>query len=254
MPDPGRNSGPGPAAILLDIEGTTTPIAFVHDVLFPFARARLPALLRDRAADPAVAAELTAIRAAAPGQDPLAVLLRWMDTDAKATPLKSLQGLLWREGYADGTLRGELYPDVAPALRTWHAEQRRLFVYSSGSIEAQRLIFAHSTEGDLSDLLEGYFDTRTGPKREAASYAAITASAGLAPGTMLFLSDVAAELDAARAAGLLTCQIVREPDGAAPSHRHPVAAHFSAIPSLIAGWGSQAGLRTAPDQVRSPDR
>lgn len=228
---------PGPAAILLDIEGTTTPIAFVHDVLFPFARARLPALLRDRAAEPAVAAELDAIRATAPGQDPLAVLLGWMDADAKATPLKALQGLMWREGYADGTLRGELYPDVAPALRAWHAEGRRLFVYSSGSVEAQRLIFAHSTDGDLSALFEGHFDTRTGPKREAASYAAIAAAAGLAPGAMLFLSDVEAELDAAGAAGLLACQLVRARDGTVRSARHPAAADLDSVPGHVAGWG-----------------
>jgi enolase-phosphatase E1 len=229
---------PGPAAIVLDIEGTTTPIAFVHEVLFPFARARLPALLRDRAADPAVAVELAAVRDAEPGQDPLAVLLGWMDADVQATPLKQLQGLLWREGYADGTLQGALYPDVAPALRAWRAEGRRLFVYSSGSIEAQRLIFAHSSAGDLSALFDGYFDTRTGPKREASSYAAIAAAAGLVPQAMLFLSDVAAELDAARTAGLLTCQLVRERDGTIASGRHPAAAQFPGVTGAVPGWVS----------------
>ena len=227
---------PGPAAIVLDIEGTTTPIAFVHDALFPFARERLPALLRDRAADPAIAAELAAIRAIAPGQDPLTVLLGWMDADVKATPLKALQGIVWREGYADGALRGELYPDVPPALHAWRAQGRRLFVYSSGSVEAQRLIFAHSTAGDLSALIEANFDTRTGPKRDAASYGAIAAAAELAPASMLFLSDVAAELDAARAAGLLTCQIVRARDGTVPSGQHPAAADFTAVPAQIPGW------------------
>lgn len=227
-----------PASILLDIEGTATPIAFVHEVLFPFARARLPALLRDRAADPEVAAELAAVQDAAPGQDPLAVLLGWMDADVKATPLKALQGLLWREGYADSTLRGDLYPDVAPALRAWHAEGRRLFVYSSGSVEAQRLIFAHSSDGDLSALFEGHFDTRTGPKRDAASYGAIAASAGLAAGSMLFLSDVVAELDAARSAGLLTCQLVRSRDGTLACSHHPVASDFTVVPGAVADWGA----------------
>jgi enolase-phosphatase E1 len=228
----------GPAAILLDIEGTTTPIAFVHEVLFPFARAQLPALLRDRAADPEVAAELSAVQDAAPGQDPLAALLGWMDADVKATPLKALQGVLWREGYADGTLRGDLYPDVAPAVRGWHAEGRRLFVYSSGSVEAQRLIFAHSTSGDLSSLFEGHFDTRSGPKREAASYAAIAAETGFEPGAILFLSDVAAELDAARSAGLLTCQLVRSRDGTLACSHHPIAPDFTAVPGAVADWGA----------------
>ncbi len=226
----------GPAALLLDIEGTTTPIAFVHDVLFPFARARLQAL--DRAADQAVAAELAAVREAAPDQDPLSALLGWMDVDAKATPLKALQGLIWREGYADGSLRGELYPDVPSALRAWRAEGRRLFVYSSGSIEAQRLIFAHSTAGDLSSLLDGHFDTRTGPKREQASYAAIAAATGYELGSILFLSDVAAELDAARGAGLATCQLVRERDRTVPCGRHPAAPDFDAVPGLVSSWGA----------------
>ena len=228
MPD-----GTGPAAILLDIEGTTTPIAFVRDVLFPFARARLPALLRDRGTDPAVAAELAEIDALAPGQDKLAVLLGWMDADAKATPLKALQGLLWREGYADGTLHGALYPDVAPALRAWHGAGKRLFVYSSGSVEAQRLLFRHSSSGDLSGLFDGYFDTRVGAKREAGSYAAIAATLGLPAGAILFLSDVAAELDAARSAGLSTCQVVRAEDHTLASAHHPVAADLAEVAALI---------------------
>ncbi len=213
-------------AVLLDVEGTTTPIAFVRDVLFPFARARLPDLLRTRAGDPAVAAELAAVRDAAPLQDPLAALLGWMDADAKATPLKALQGLVWREGYESGGLRGAMYPDVAPCLRQWRGQGLRLFIYSSGSTEAQRLIFGHSSEGDLSPLLDGYFDTRMGPKREAASYGAIAGSIGLPPGAILFLSDVEAELDAAAAAGLATTQLVRAADGTAASDRHPTAATF----------------------------
>jgi enolase-phosphatase E1 len=216
----------GLQAVLLDIEGTTTPIAFVRDVLFPFARARLPDLLRTRAGDPAVAAELAAVRDAAPGQAPLAALLGWMDADAKATPLKALQGLLWREGYESGALRGAMYPDVAPCLRRWREHGLRLFVYSSGSAEAQRLIFGHSSDGDLSGLFEGHFDTRVGPKREAASYGAITGSIGLPPDAVLFLSDVEAELDAAAAAGLATAQLVRAADGTVASDRHAVAATF----------------------------
>ena len=216
-----------PDAILLDVEGTTTPIAFVRDVLFPLARARLPALLTGRADDPAVASECAAVRAVAPGQDVLAVLLGWMDADAKATPLKALQGLIWREAYASGAVQGVVYPDVAPAFRRWHARRVRLFIYSSGSVEAQRLIFAHSTAGDLSPLLSGYFDTRVGPKREPASYQAIARAIDAPPGGVLFLSDVAAELDAASAAGMLVTQIVRAADGTVASPGHPTAADFS---------------------------
>jgi enolase-phosphatase E1 len=225
LPDPGSPI----RAVVLDVEGTTTPIAFVRDVLFPFARARLPDLLRTRPDDPAVAAELDAVRQAAPGVDPLAVLLGWMDADAKQTPLKALQGLLWREGYESGALHGAMYPDVAPSLRRWHAAGLRLFVYSSGSTEAQRLIFGHSTAGDLTGLLSGYFDTRVGAKREAGSYRAIAESIGMAPGALLFLSDVEAELDAAETAGFATCQLVRTADGTAASARHPGAASFPEV-------------------------
>lgn len=209
----------------MDVEGTTTPIAFVRDVLFPFARARLPALVAGRAQDPAVAAALADV----PGDYKLATLLGWMDADAKATPLKALQGLLWREGYASGALVGAMYPDVAPALRRWRQRGVRLYVYSSGSVEAQQLIFRHSAAGDLSGLLSGYFDTRAGPKREAASYAAIATAIGREAGSLLFLSDVAAELDAAAAAGLGTTQLVRAADGtvAAPGHRQ--AMDFGAV-------------------------
>ncbi len=217
------------AAVVLDVEGTTTPIAFVRDVLFPFARARLPDLLRSRANDPAVAAELAAVRESAPGVDPLAALLGWMDADAKQTPLKTLQGLIWREGYETGALQGTMYPDVAPALRRWHAAGRRLCIYSSGSTEAQRLIFGHSTAGDLTGLLDGYFDTRVGPKREASSYRSIAGSLGAPPGTLLFLSDVEAELDAAAEAGFATCQLVRATDGTVASTRHATAADFTEV-------------------------
>jgi len=224
-----------PRAVVLDIEGTTTPIAFVHQVLFPYARARLPGFLRDHAADPAVRAELEAVRQAAPGQDAVATLQRWIDEDAKATPLKTLQGLIWRQGYAEGSLQGQVYPDVAPVLRRWHAAGFALFVYSSGSVEAQRLIFGHSTAGDLAGLFAGFFDTRTGPKREADSYRAIASAIGLPAAAILFLSDAEAELDAAAAASLQTCQLVRAEDGTVATARHPTARD-------LADAGRRAGL------------
>lgn len=216
-------------AVVVDIEGTTTPIAFVHEMLFPYARARLPALLRERRDDPAVAAAVAAIRTMAPGQDPVAVLTGWMDRDQKATPLKALQGLVWDQGYADGTLQGAMYPDVAPALRRWRAAGLRLAVYSSGSVAAQKLLFSHSVEGDLVSLFDAFFDTTTGPKREAASYTAIAAGLALAPAGLLFLSDVTAELDAAAEAGVRTCQLARPQDGTVAGDRHPVAADFDAV-------------------------
>jgi enolase-phosphatase E1 len=216
-------------AVLTDIEGTTTPIAFVHEALFPFARANMAAFLSARAGDPAVAAELEAIRLAAPARAPVDVLLDWMDRDAKETPLKTLQGLIWEQGYADGKLLGVLYPDVPPCLRQWHAAGAGLFVYSSGSVAAQRLLFGHSDAGDLAGLFSGFFDTRVGAKREAASYRAIAAQIELPPESILFLSDVEVELDAAAAAGLATCQLVRAADKTIASARHKTVESFTAI-------------------------
>lgn len=214
------------SAVVTDIEGTTTtPISFVHNVLFPAARAGLPALLRDRAAEPDVAAALREV----PGPDKLATLLGWMDGDVKAGPLKSLQGILWRDAYASGSVRGALHPDVPPCLRRWSKAGLRLFVYSSGSVEAQRLLFAHSDAGDLVPLFAGFFDTAIGAKRDPASYAAIATSLRLPAHELLFLSDVEAELDAAAAAGLRACQLVRPGDGTLPSTRHPACADFAEV-------------------------
>ena len=197
----------GIQAVLTDIEGTTSSIAFVAETLFPYARAALPAYVAAHAE--AVAPLLEAVRAAEPG-DPIQTLLRWIDEDRKATPLKTLQGWIWAEGYASGAFKGHLYPDAAEALRRWHAAGVRLFVYSSGSIEAQQLIFRHSDQGDLEPLFSGWFDTTTGPKREAASYEAIKAAIGLPGPAILFLTDVQAELDAARTAGLRTQLVDRD--------------------------------------------
>lgn len=213
-----------PAAVLIDIEGTTTPIRFVHDVLFPYARAGMAGLLATRAHEPEVAAALAEV----PGASKLATLLAWMDADAKATPLKALQGILWRDGYAGGGLCGELYPDVAPCLRRWALAGVRLCVYSSGSVEAQRQLFGHSVAGDLTPLFAGFFDTRVGGKRDAQSYAAIAQGLFLPGPEILFLSDVEAELDAAATAGLRACQMVRAEDGTVPSARHPTAPDFPA--------------------------
>lgn len=185
-----------PKAVLLDIEGTTSSIAFVAEVLFPYARQHLAAYVAARPED------VAPILAEVPGEDKVATLLGWIDEDRKATPLKTLQGLIWEQGYADGTLKGHVYPDTPDALRRWYTAGVAIYIYSSGSIAAQKLIFGRSIAGDLTPMLAGYFDTTTGPKREAESYRRIAAATGLAPGEILFVSDVQAEIDAARAAGL----------------------------------------------------
>ncbi|WP_297370921.1 acireductone synthase [Acidocella sp.] len=207
-----------PAAIVTDIEGTTTPISFVHRVLFPYARERMAAFVATN--HPALA-DVPEPR--------LETLLGWMDGDEKITALKTIQGIIWAEGYESGALIGEVYEDVAPALKRWARAGLRLYVYSSGSVAAQRLLFGHSSAGDLNPLFQANFDTRVGPKREAASYGAIARGIGLTAGEVLFLSDIEAELDAAAQAGLKTCQLVRANDGTLASTRHVTAADFGEV-------------------------
>ena len=223
-----------PAAVVTDIEGTTTRIAFVHEVLFPYARARMGEFLAARAHDAVVRAALAEIAALAPDEAPLDALLGWMDRDAKVTPLKTLQGLIWDQGYKDGVLRGELYPDVAPALRRWRAGGVRLYVYSSGSEAAQKLLFGYSDAGDLTPLFSGFFDTRIGGKREAASYRGIATAIGVPAAEILFLSDIGAELDAAIGAGMRACQLVRAVDGTVAADGH---AHASDFGEVARGFG-----------------
>ncbi len=201
-------------AVLTDIEGTTTDVRFVHDVLFPYAARALRGFVRDHAERPDVAAEIAAARARA-GDDldlegVIATLLRWIAEDRKETPLKTLQGLVWADGYATGELVAPVYPDAAEALARWKAEGRDLYVYSSGSEAAQKLLFAHSEAGDLTPLFSGYFDTRVGGKLEPASYAAIAQRLGRPPGTILFLSDHPGEVAAALDAGMKAIRIDRD--------------------------------------------
>lgn len=220
-------------AVLTDIEGTTSSLAFVKDVLFPYARERIGGFVSAHAGEPEVAAQLDALREYTgepdAGVDRLAgQLIRWIDEDRKLTPLKALQGLLWEQGYRTGDLQGHVYEDAAQALRRWHEQGLRLYVYSSGSVRAQRLLFAHTPFGDLTPLFDGFFDTRMGDKRESASYRRIAGEVGLAPDQMLFLSDVEAELDAARAAGMRTGWLVRDA-APEPNARHPQARDFTEI-------------------------
>jgi enolase-phosphatase E1 len=230
---------PAVRVLLLDVEGTTTAVSFVHDVLFPFARARLREFLETEAPrDPAVRADLALLQAerraeAQPGapewrdatpEEALAAAATYaewlMDRDRKSTALKALQGRIWEGGYRSGLLKSHVYPDVRPALERWHAQGRSVAIFSSGSVLAQRLLFEHTAEGDLTPLIDGYFDTTTGPKREAASYRRIAEKLHVAPAAVQFVSDVPAELDAARTAGLGTALCVRD-GGEPPAGDHP---------------------------------
>jgi enolase-phosphatase E1 len=229
----------GVRAIVTDIEGTTSSISFVKDVLFPFAKRNLEAFVTAHAQEPQVRECLDGARSLAgtPGlsdADTVKLLRQWIDEDKKATPLKSLQGLIWERGYKSGELQGHVYPDAVDGLRAWHGRGFRLYVYSSGSIAAQKLIFGHTARGDLTPLFSGYFDTTTGPKVESPSYARIVAEVGLPPGEVLFLSDSVAELDAARSAGLRTACLDRGEAVIPAGHGHPTFHGFATLdPSAL---------------------
>ncbi|EPL04202.1 acireductone synthase [Pseudomonas sp. CF161] len=202
-------------AILTDIEGTTSAVSFVFDVLFPYAARHLPDFVRQHATRADVAEQLQAVRqdsgeAAADVERVIEILLGWIAEDRKATPLKALQGMVWEQGYQAGQLKGHVYPDAVQALQRWHQQGYELFVYSSGSIQAQKLIFGCSDAGDLSGLFSGYFDTTSGPKREEQSYRRISQAMACPAAQVLFLSDIVQELDAAKAAGMATCGLVRD--------------------------------------------
>lgn len=217
--------------VLLDIEGTVSPLAFVHDVMFPYARKHAGAhierhwgaeVISQLARDAGAEAFATAAEAEA-------AVHELMDADAKVTGLKQLQGMIWEEGFRQGELRSRIFEDVPAALARWRREGLGIRIYSSGSVHAQRLFFAHTEHGDLTAHLSGYHDTTTGPKREAASYAAIAADCGLRAEQILFVSDLAEELNAARNAGMVTALAVRPGNKPAPPHEHPSIHHFSEI-------------------------
>jgi enolase-phosphatase E1 len=221
-------------AIVTDIEGTTSSISFVKDVLFPYARKRLPAYVETHVDRPEVqhwlheaAKEAGLVEASR--QEIIELLLRWIDEDRKSTPLKALQGMIWQEGYAAGEYTAHVYPEVAARLKAWRGEGLHLYVYSSGSVPAQKLFFRYSDAGDLTPLFAGYFDTETGPKRERASYEKIAEAIGELPQHLLFLSDIPEELDAAKAAGFQTAWLLRAPLEMPAQPRHPAYPDFDAI-------------------------
>lgn len=219
-------------AIVTDIEGTTSSIDFVHQTLFPYAREHLRSFLREQAGDEQVQRLIDDVEQIV-GRDlslneAADVLEQWIVEDKKLTPLKTLQGMIWKIGYESGALKGHVYADTPVHLRHWHAQGLRLYVYSSGSVEAQKLIFGHTEYGDLTPLFSGYFDTRIGAKRELGSYQEILRQLGLPGEAVLFLSDIGEELDAARAAGLRTCQLLRD-EKAKPFATHAQARDFSEV-------------------------
>lgn len=233
-----------PKLYLLDVEGTVAPLTLTTEQLFPFARAHFPEFLGARFSDPEVRDDLALLVAENRAEiDPdaprvstqchsdafgrpafvngsLSYLLWLMDRDRKSTALKSLQGKIWKAGFESGELKGTLFADVPEAFWRWSAAGK-VAIYSSGSVEAQKLLFGHTVFGDLRPLIAGYFDTRTGPKLESASYASIAKAMEVEPGEAVFFSDVVKELDAAREAGMETRLVAREgnpPVGDAHGH------------------------------------
>ena len=223
-------------AILLDIEGTTTPIAFVHDVLFSYARVHVREFL---AANPAVddiallreehAADVSEAPPLTNEIESIAAYVEWLiKLDRKSTALKSLQGKIWREGYRDGSLKSQVFADVAPAFERWRERGLKISIFSSGSVLAQQLLFSHTEVGDLTPFIESYFDTNVGKKGEAESYRKIAEAMSLKPEQILFISDVVAELDAASETGMKTLLSIR-PGNEPQEERYPSIRTFDSI-------------------------
>jgi len=219
-------------AIVTDIEGTTSSLSFVKDVLFPYARERMAEFVRAHVQEPAVRRELEEVRRLSGKNlnepEIIEQLIRWIAEDKKITPLKSLQGMIWEDGYKKGAFTGHMYEDAVRHLKKWKDAGIALYVFSSGSVQAQKLLFAHTDYGDLTPLFSGYFDTNIGNKREADAYYKIAAAVGIPPGDILFLSDIREELDAAKSAGMQTVWLVRDgvPD---PNAAHVQVRNFDQI-------------------------
>ncbi len=228
--------------ILLDIEGTTTPIQFVHDVLFSYIRQHLEEYLFTNSRNKEVQEILRALKhehdddirtnSPAPGwtAEPVAYLNWLMDEDRKSTALKALQGKIWYDGYRDGKLRGQVFPDVPAALQRWKQQRLDVRIFSSGSELSQRLLFGSTAYGDLTPFLNGYFDTKVGPKIDPGSYRTIAGAFQLPPEKIVFVSDVTKELDAARSSGTLTLLCRRPGNPMQVVHGHQPISSFDEIP------------------------
>ena len=222
--------------ILMDIEGTLISVAFVREVLFPFAKHRLAPFLKERRHDPTVLQWAAACQdvieretGTRPAYEELpAMLTGWIDQDRKMAGLKALQGMIWDEGYRQGAFAPQLYDDVLPVLTQWRTLGIRLGIYSSGSEQAQRLLFAYTNVGDVTSLFEHFFDTTVGEKKTSSSYRKISDQIDLPPPDILFLSDAELELDAAASIGFRTAHIVRP--GTDASTRHPIHPDLTLLP------------------------
>ena len=204
---------------LLDIEGTTTPISFVYEVLFPFARAQFGSFLRENWKDASVREEASGLGDGIENAEQAEkAALALMDQDKKLGALKSLQGRIWEAGYRSGQLKSQLFADVADLLRSRKSAGLRTYIYSSGSVLAQKLLFAHTPEGDLTPLLDGYFDTAVGPKGESDSYREIANQIGIEPKDGLFATDIVAEANAAQGAGWEAVLLIRQGNHPQPAH------------------------------------
>ena len=233
--------------VLLDIEGTTTPISFVHEILFPYARAHVRDYLTAHSDSAETIADLSRLREEHAADlarnlspplliegslsvelDSIAAYVHWLiDLDRKSPGLKSLQGRIWQQGYLDGSLKAPLFADVVPALKRWRDRNLKIAIFSSGSTLAQRLLFAHTDFGNATGYIDDYFDTQTGPKTEPDSYRRIAAALRLNPAEMLFISDIVAELDAAQTAGIQTLLCVRPGNSVQASRdRHRIIHSF----------------------------
>ncbi len=239
-----------PRAILLDIEGTTTPLDFVTEVLFPYSRIHAKDFLKRHWSSEVVRTDVAGLRqehaadwrgglAPPPLQDSppetqlesMVAYIHWLiDRDRKSTPLKSLQGKIWGEGYRNGELRSQVFGDVPPALTRWRQRNKEICIFSSGSVLGQKLLFAHTTAGDLTKFLFRYFDTTTGAKTDPESYRRIAADLERPSSEIIFVSDVVAELDAAQSAGLGTLLCVRPGNRPQPDmHRYTVIHTFDEL-------------------------
>lgn len=212
-------------ALLTDIEGTITRISFVKEVLFPYAAAQLPTFVTANQQHAIVAEQIDAVKALIdqPNADidtVINTLLEWIAADKKITPLKQLQGLTWQTGYENGDFTGHLYPDAYQFLQTQQQAGQQLYVYSSGSVKAQQLIFQYSDFGDIRPLFTDYFDTQVGAKQQPSAYENIISQLPFVANEVLFLSDVAAELDAAKSAGLKTLHLIRDGQASSPAHNY----------------------------------
>lgn len=247
----------GVHAVLLDIEGTITPIDFVFKVLFPYARSHAEQFLERHGPSPDVLKDLSGLwrehlQDTGQGFNPPALknpnepgsfvpYISWLiEGDRKSTPLKSLQGKIWAEGYASGELRSQVFDDVPPALKRWHAQSRAVAIFSSGSVLAQKLLFAHTTAGDLTKFLSGYFDTTIGTKTDPASYGKIARTLERLPTEIVFISDVVSELNGAQAAGFHALLCKRPGNHPQPENAYEIIHTFDGVlPDLKSDSGSR---------------